>query len=220
MKKINLLLFYIIISISIFSQTEFGRVSYYADKFHGRRTASGEIFNMNLMTAAHRTLPFGTKVKVTNLDNQKTVILKINDRGPFVKERIIDVSKAAAIKLDLLKNGTANAKVEIITTNNDVVIDNDIENKTNSKSNEEELNYELQVDKQINLFEIEAKRLKLYGYGVQIGSFKNIENLLNEVEEVKNLYNVDCKVITVRYENMLLHKLIIGQFSTKEFALF
>ncbi|MBO4386208.1 MAG: septal ring lytic transglycosylase RlpA family protein, partial [Treponema sp.] len=81
--------------------------SYYADKFHGRKTSSGEIFNMYDYTAAHKTLPFGTLLRVTNLANGNYVTVKVNDRGPFVKGRELDVSKAAAVKLGMIKTGTA-----------------------------------------------------------------------------------------------------------------
>ncbi|MDB5105370.1 MAG: rare lipoprotein [Fibrobacteres bacterium] len=92
---------------------EQGKISYYAEKFHGRRTASGAIFNKNAMTAAHRSLPFRTKVEVTNLDNGKSVVVEINDRGPYSEDRILDVSPAAARKLGLLGKGTANAKLVV-----------------------------------------------------------------------------------------------------------
>lgn len=88
--------------------------SFYADKFNGRRTASGEIFDTNGYTAAHKTLPFGTVLKVTNLDNGKSVKVRINDRGPFVQGREIDVSKAAALELDMISNGTAKVSLEIV----------------------------------------------------------------------------------------------------------
>jgi rare lipoprotein A len=71
------------------------RASYYANKFHGRRTASGRVYDMNKLTAAHKTLPFGTKIRVTNISNGKTVVVEITDRGPFVRGREIDLSKKA-----------------------------------------------------------------------------------------------------------------------------
>jgi rare lipoprotein A len=71
------------------------RASYYANKFHGRRTASGRVYDMNKLTAAHKTLPFGTKIRVTNFSNGKTVVVEITDRGPFVRGREIDLSKKA-----------------------------------------------------------------------------------------------------------------------------
>lgn len=86
---------------------EEGRASWYGSKFDGRRTANGEAYDMNQLTAAHRTLPFNSIVKVKNLDNNKTVMVRINDRGPFAKGRIIDLSKKAAQDIGLIANGTA-----------------------------------------------------------------------------------------------------------------
>ena len=91
--------------------TEGGKASYYADKLDGRRTANGEVFRQRKLTAAHKTLPFGTKVKVKNLTNGKTVKVRINDRGPFVAGRIIDLSKKAAKKIDLVNAGVANVRL-------------------------------------------------------------------------------------------------------------
>jgi rare lipoprotein A len=91
-----------------------GEASWYGSKYHGRKTSSGERYNKNDMTAAHKTLPFGTKVKVTNLDNDEFVILRINDRGPFVGDRIIDVSEVAARKLEFHGQGIGTVKVEVL----------------------------------------------------------------------------------------------------------
>jgi rare lipoprotein A len=89
-----------------------GRASWYGPGFHGKRTASGERFNQNALTAAHRSLPFGTKVKVTNAHNGRSVIVRINDRGPFHGGRIIDLSKAAARVLGI--GGTAPVILEVL----------------------------------------------------------------------------------------------------------
>jgi rare lipoprotein A len=91
-----------------------GTASYYAAKFHGRRTASGETFNNREMTAAHRTLPFGTRVRVTNPATGRSVIVRINDRGPFSKGRMIDVSRAAAEELGLIARGHATVELALI----------------------------------------------------------------------------------------------------------
>ncbi|MCF8383534.1 MAG: septal ring lytic transglycosylase RlpA family protein [Chlorobium sp.] len=91
-----------------------GKASYYANQFHGKKTANGETFNMNELTAAHPSLPFGTRVRVTNLRNGKDVIVRINDRGPFVKGRIIDLSAEAAKEIGLFRAGTAQVRVEAI----------------------------------------------------------------------------------------------------------
>ena len=95
-------------------QGDVGLASYYARKFHQRRTASGEVYDQDGMTAAHRRLPFGTRVRVTNLHNGKSVILRINDRGPFRKERIIDVSYRAARQLGFVGRGVAEVRVEVV----------------------------------------------------------------------------------------------------------
>lgn len=89
-----------------------GQASFYADRFHGRPTASGEIYDSTALTAAHRKLPFGTRVKVTNLSNNKSVVLRINDRGPHHPKRIIDVSQAAARKLGFVQKGLTRVRVE------------------------------------------------------------------------------------------------------------
>lgn len=93
-------------------EVQYGIASWYGGEFHGRRTSSGEIYDMFELTCAHNTLPLGTLVMVTNLENGKSVELKVNDRGPFVKERIIDVSYAAAQILGMWGKGTAQVKVE------------------------------------------------------------------------------------------------------------
>lgn len=91
-----------------------GVASYYADRFHGRRTASGERFDQSELTAAHRTLPFGTRVRVTNLANGRDVVVTINDRGPHRRGRVLDVSKAAARALGFVGAGLARVRLEVL----------------------------------------------------------------------------------------------------------
>lgn len=93
---------------------ESGMASWYGPGFHGKRTANGEAYDQQAMTAAHRTLPMPSVVRVTNLNNGNTVILRVNDRGPFAHNRIIDVSRAAAERLDMVRSGVANVRVEIL----------------------------------------------------------------------------------------------------------
>jgi rare lipoprotein A len=92
-----------------------GLASYYADSFHGRKTASGEMFDRGALTAAHRTLPFGTRVRVTNQDNRKSVVVRITDRGPFVKGRVIDLSPAAARQIDMIRAGIVPVELEVLS---------------------------------------------------------------------------------------------------------
>ncbi|WP_205738685.1 septal ring lytic transglycosylase RlpA family protein [Halomonas heilongjiangensis] len=90
---------------------EQGQASYYADRYHGRRTASGERHDRQALTAAHRTLPFGSRVRVTRLDNGRETVVRINDRGPFVRGRVIDLSRRAAEELDMVRRGTAPVRI-------------------------------------------------------------------------------------------------------------
>lgn len=90
---------------------ETGKASYYANKFNGRKTANGQTFRNSKRTAAHKTLPFGTKVTVTNIRNGKSVTVRVNDRGPFVAGRIIDLSKKAARKIDMVQEGVGDVKI-------------------------------------------------------------------------------------------------------------
>lgn len=92
-----------------------GVASYYGPGFHGRRTANGEKFNMHAMTAAHRTLPFGTKLKVTNTRNGQHTIVRVNDRGPYIGGRVIDLSVAAAKQIGSIQSGVANVKIEVVS---------------------------------------------------------------------------------------------------------
>lgn len=96
------------------NQVFVGLASYYASDFAGKSTASGSTYDPNQLTAAHRTLPFGTKVLVTNLDNEKSVVVTISDRGPEQRDRIIDVSFAAAQALEMLSAGVVKVRVEVI----------------------------------------------------------------------------------------------------------
>lgn len=119
MKLIKILLFILVANtLSVDARDNFeGTASFYADKFEGRKTANGETYLHKYYTCAHKTLPFGTKLKVTNLANNESVIVTVNDRGPFVANRSIDLSKAAAQKIKMVNQGVAKVSIQII--NND-----------------------------------------------------------------------------------------------------
>lgn len=102
---------------------EEGIASWYGIPFHGRRAANGERFDMNTLVAAHRTLPFGSILRVTNLNNERQVEVRVIDRGPFVKDRVLDVARAAAIALDMLGTGTAPVRIEVLSGPSPVVGD-------------------------------------------------------------------------------------------------
>ena len=101
---------------------EIGTASWYGEDFHGKKTANGEIYNMGDLTAAHPTLPLPSLIKVTNLQNGKTQILKVNDRGPFAKNRVIDVSEKAAELLGFKGRGTTEVKVELLRDDTDQLL--------------------------------------------------------------------------------------------------
>ncbi len=101
-------------SVATLQYDKIGYVSFYGKKFHGRKTASGEIFNKHDLTAAHRTLPFGTRVEVTHLRSGRKIVVRINDRGPFHKNRILDISRASAEQLGIVNKGVARARVRVV----------------------------------------------------------------------------------------------------------
>ncbi len=104
----------VILFLTLTSYYQVGIASWYGEEFHGRRTSSGEIYNMYEMTAAHKSLPFGTKVLVVDLKTGRSVVVRINDRGPFIHGRIIDLSFAAAKKLGIVKKGIARVGIKIV----------------------------------------------------------------------------------------------------------
>ena len=106
----------IFLSTALLSRSiiETGKASYYADKFHGRKTTSGELYDKKKFTAAHKTLPFNTIVKITSKKDNKSVFVRINDRGPHVKKRIIDLSRFAAEKINLIKIGETQVTLKVI----------------------------------------------------------------------------------------------------------
>ena len=115
MRKVIIMLLCLFTMYSFKNDIITGKASYYGENHHGRKTASGEIFNMYKYTAAHKYLKFGTMIKVTSLETDKSVIVKINDRGPFVKGRDLDLSKSAFFEIAPKKyGGSINVKIEII----------------------------------------------------------------------------------------------------------
>lgn len=109
-----LLLMFHLVALTLSAQSGTGLASWYGQPFHGRRTASGETFDMNQLTGAHRTLPFGTRVRVTLLSTGRSVVVRINDRGPFVENRLIDLSRAAAQEIGLLPIGVGRVQIEVL----------------------------------------------------------------------------------------------------------
>ena len=112
---IKFIFFNLFLTTTIIAQdNEFGIASYYSNLFHGKPTASGELYDMAKLTAAHKTLPFGTLIKVTDLKNNKSVQVRVNDRGPFISGRIVELSREAASRIGLIEKGVARVKIQVI----------------------------------------------------------------------------------------------------------
>ncbi len=196
MKKIGLFLLVMCLSVLTFAQTQTGKASFYADKFEGSPTASGEKYKHSKLTAAHKSLPFGTKVRVTNLANNESVEVVINDRGPYVDGRIIDLSKSAAEKLGFINLGLAEVKVEILDAGD-------------GKSESQSVSIEQVTVDEKEFYNFEIERLQPKGFGVQIGTYQELVNLMRLSDNLKNSYKkkvtVQVKVINgVKYYSILL----------------
>lgn len=157
---------------------ERGIASWYGTKFHGKRTSSGESYDMYAMTAAHKNLPLPTYVKVTNLNNGKHVVVKVNDRGPFHENRIIDLSYTAAIKLDIVKKGTGLVEVEVVEPGQILSDDSEVGAPVSSVTSVSDNN----------------------GFYIQVGSFSNrvnAENLKNKLSPIgEGLINIGPVVVS------------------------
>ena len=203
--KNSFLVLLLALSNSIIAQVQEGKASYYADKFEGRTTASGEKYKHSKLTAAHKTLPFGTIVKVINVNNNETVEVRINDRGPFVEGRIIDLSKSAAEKLGFINDGIATVKIEIVDAG-DGKGGGTIKPNTNEIVDEKEF-YDFDVD-----------RITPKGFGVQIGSFKELANLVRLADNLKSSYKKEVTVQVKVLNGIKVYTLVVGNFNSREKA--
>jgi rare lipoprotein A len=203
MKKLwFLLLFTFNISLVAQAQTQTGKASFYADKFEGRPTASGEKYKHNKLTAAHKSLPFGTKVKVTNLANSQTVEVVINDRGPYVEGRIIDLSKSAAEQLGFVNQGLADVQVDVIDPG---------QGKT---SDPIQVIGQVSVDEN-EFYDFQIERSTPGGYGVQIGTYQELVNLMRLSDNLKSSYQKKVTVQVKVVNGLKYYGLILGQFPTR-----
>ena len=184
---------------------QYGKASFYADKFQGKTTASGDKYDHNKMTAAHLSLPFGTKVKVTNLSNEKSVLVKINDRGPFIEGRIIDVSKIAAQQLDFIPLGIVEVKVEVVEQGSDPETTENIEAGENKPISKE-------------FYEMQASRIHPTGFGVQIGSYKELANLMRISNDLKGSYQKEVTIQVVVINKVKVYRIIVGLLNSRKEA--
>ena len=186
-------------------QSQTGKASFYADKFEGHPTASGEKYKHNKLTAAHKTLPFGTVVRVTNLANGSTVEVEINDRGPYVDGRIIDLSRSAAEQLGFINLGVTEVKLDVVdagdgkSKSQPVTIDN------------------VSVDED-EYYDFEISSFKPKGFGVQIGTYQELVNLLRLTENLKDSYKKKVTIQVKILNGVKFYSLIIGPFPNRQKA--
>ena len=173
-----------------------GRASWYGPNFHGKKTSNGEKYNMYAMTAAHKTLPMNTIVRVTNLDNRRSAVVRINDRGPFVSNRIIDLSKKAAAKIDMIAVGTAPVKLEILGFQDEgsVTISSA---KTLKKGPSEKV---------------------VSSFAVQIGSFSRIEGAMLTQEKFDNTQGYRTIIRDTEYNDKRLFRVWLKGFQSEDEA--
>jgi rare lipoprotein A len=193
--------FYFLLTVS-FAQVQTGKASFYADKFEGSPTASGERYKHSKLTAAHKSLPFGTKVRVTNLSNDQSVEVVINDRGPYVENRVIDLSKSAAEKLGFVNQGLAEVRIEVIDAGD------------GKKSDPVKTIDHVTVEER-EFYDFEISRLNPRGYGVQIGTYQELVNLMRLSDNLKNSYKKQVTVQVKVVNGVKYYGIIIGQFSTR-----
>jgi len=205
MRKTALSIVFLLIATLAFAQTQTGKASFYADKFEGRPTASGEKYKHSKLTAAHKTLPFGTKVRVTNTANNQTVEVEINDRGPYVDGRVIDLSKSAAEKLGFVNLGLADVKIEVVDAGDGKT--SDIPRPIGQVAVEEK-----------EFYDFEVERNKPTGFGVQIATYQELVNLMRLTDNLKKSYQKKVTVQVKVLNGVKYYGLILGQFSTRSKA--
>ncbi|SHI52101.1 rare lipoprotein A [Mesonia phycicola] len=230
MKKFLITICFLFISVIAFAQVQTGKASFYADKFEGRRTASGVKYYHNKATAAHRHLPFGTKVRVTNLANNKSVVVEINDRGPFVSGRIIDLSKSAAQELGYVPIGVTDVAIEVVGNADDTIEDVSTPNQSVADNSSSENNNETSTTTPKNssavtnvepneFYELNINKVdEPDWFGVQVGSFQEVANLIRLADNLKISYEENVTVQVKTIQNIKVYSLILGKFKTRKQA--
>lgn len=224
--SLSFLIFFTLTS-EIFSQKLYeteGFASYYSEDFHGKLTSSGEIYDMHKLTCAHPYLPFNTWLKVTNVANQKSVIVRVNDRGPFMKNRIIDLSYAAARQLGMLGPGSIYVKLEIVSppiTQQDSEINRPPKETPIPELDESEINLRFRTKPYIPEKNTEISEFGLYnskyekvsitnGYLIQLASFSTLKNaqiFLDQIEEINE------SELFIYHPSSGIFRVVVGIFS-------
>lgn len=247
MKRFPIFLVLTLLSMQVFAQTGYvqeGKASFYADKFEGRTTASGERYTHAKSTCAHLTLPFGTLVKVTNITNNQSVVVRVNDRGPFVPDRIIDLSRSAAEKLGIAANGIAQVRIEVIdeagniiapppttpaprptenpqTSTHQPVHQHQPQSPPQPQSQPQyppQSQHQSQSNPDFELYELKVTKQNPKGFTVQIKSYKEVVNLLRIAEEIQLSLKKEVRVQVAMVNGERIYRVMAGEFSTRSEA--
>lgn len=253
--------------LSILAQTGFvqeGKASFYADKFEGRTTASGERYSHTRNTCAHLTLPFGTLVKVTNLANNQSVVVRVNDRGPFVPNRIIDLSRSAAESLGFVSQGVADVRIEVVDEEGKIMATQPAstprpadttrpQQQTAQHRPAEAVRPQQQpvaqrptpiqepttapvevapkppapapppsvvtsTQPEIELYDLKVTKQQPSGFSVQIGSYKELANLLRIADDLRTSLKKEVRVQVATINGEKIYRLMVGEFRTRSEA--
>jgi rare lipoprotein A len=225
-------------------EEEFGKAGYYADSLQGRKTASGEKYDKNALTCAHKTLPFGTKVRVTRLDTKKSVIVRVNDRGPFSKGYVVDLSRKAAEQIDLITDGVARVKVDVLEDEDIKPVQHSTENRPAADKSKMTLVKAKTAKKGVaptqyntptatavdpapavvktpsDLYKVDIKNSDKKGFGVQISTLYDADNVLPIVTKLQAQYPGKVMVGVERDDanNQTTYRVVVGSFGSKEAA--
>jgi rare lipoprotein A len=259
-------IFFVLVSLNAFTQTGYvqeGKASFYADRFEGRVTASGERYTHQKATCAHLSLPFGSLVRVTNIANGSSIVVRVNDRGPFVANRIIDLSQSAAEKLGFLGQGLADVRVELLDEKGEVLLPQapivqapsatqnqqsmseastkDLEPKTSSQkpqsslviprnekpsltpaatpSSAPQVNPNASPLTENELYEMKINRTPPNGFTIQIGSYRELVNLLRIADDLRVSLKKEVMVqVATTASGDKIYRLMVGHFSARREA--
>ncbi|MBU2445841.1 MAG: septal ring lytic transglycosylase RlpA family protein [Bacteroidetes bacterium] len=223
---------YTLFFISIFSfndvyaqnlhETE-GFASYYADDFHGKRTANGEIYDMHKLTAAHPYLPFNTWIKVTNVANNKTVTVRINDRGPFARNRIIDMSLAAARILGMLGPGSIYVRLEMVNPPIETSEDKSSVSVPELESNEIYLRFRSKPVERTSggtisdygLYNSNMEKVNSKGFVVQLASYSELRSAKLYLDQIDD---ISSNELFIQYSDNGKYRIVVGIFKNRDDA--
>jgi len=231
----------------LLQKEEVGKAGYYADSLHGRKTASGEKYDKFEFTCAHKTLAFGTKIKVTRLDNKKSVIVRVNDRGPFVEGYVTDISRAAAEEIGLIKIGVAQVKIEVVSATSTARVAAETDGNASllvargdtratklaaspaqySNSDPKPSGVKALTGKSAQgakqpteLFAVDIQKSRKEGFGVQVTTLYDADNVIPVLKKLQQEWPLKALVSVENDEvyNKSTYRVIIGPFSDAKTA--